>query len=141
MLRFYDQFEEDQSCIRMEYTLKPDGHLGLHNYGDLPDNTTVLAEGDGVADPVFPARYMVTFGDSPQPLDYSIITTEYTDHALVFSCTDVMGMANAQFAWILSRNRTLDNKAIRGLTAKLSCHGVDINYFEESPQINCSTHV
>ncbi|OWF37956.1 Apolipoprotein D [Mizuhopecten yessoensis] len=65
VFRFYDQFEEGQSCIRMEYTLKPNEHIGLHNYGDLPDNTTVVAEGDGyVSDPSIPARYMVTFSGS-----------------------------------------------------------------------------
>ncbi|XP_033755793.1 apolipoprotein D-like [Pecten maximus] len=138
VFRFYDQFEENQSCIRMEYTLKPDGHIGLHNFGDMPDNTTVVAEGDGyVADPSTPARYMVTFADSSQPLDYSIVATDYIDHALVFSCTEILGMANAQFAWVLSRNRTIDSKVMRGLTAKLSCYGVDIDYFEDSPQLNC----
>ncbi|XP_060081876.1 apolipoprotein D-like [Ylistrum balloti] len=138
MSRFYDQFEEGQTCIRMEYTLKPDGHIGLQNVGDLPDNTTVVAEGDGyVPDPTTPARYMVTFSGSTHPLEYSIVVTDYTDHALVFSCTEVLGMANAQFAWILTRNRTISNKVMRALTAKLSCYGVDIDQLEDSAQLNC----
>ncbi len=39
--------------------------------------------------------------------DYRVVYTDYTNYSIVYSCTDVLGVAKCENVWILSRDEEL----------------------------------
>lgn len=68
--------------------------------------------------------------------NYNILATDYTNYVVVHSCTSLF-IINFQFAWVLSRTRTLSaaNQAI--VTEVLRSNGVSLKHFSETSQTNC----
>ena len=42
--------------------------------------------------------------------DYRVLDTDYKNYAVVYSCTDIFGVAKVEMAWILSREQVLEER-------------------------------
>ena len=41
--------------------------------------------------------------------DYRILDTDYSNYAVIYSCTDLLGVAKTEYVWILSRDIELSD--------------------------------
>ncbi|WAR11669.1 APOD-like protein, partial [Mya arenaria] len=115
------------------------GKFTPNTHKDCPwkDGSKDVATGDAEAmDPNVPAKLSVTFNGSPR-VPYWIVDTDYDTYSLVWSCTDIGGLLQADFAWILSRNNTLDNAIIEKLQNKLATFNINTKSFRQTDQSNC----
>ena len=78
----------------------------------------------------------VFISGAPVRAPYWVVDTDYDNYTLVWSCTDVL-LANLEFAWILSRKRTLDDATVERLKQKLASFGVKTSGFLVTDQTNC----
>lgn len=69
--------------------------------------------------------FLFTLSDSP-PAPYWVLSTDYDNYALVYSCTD-LGLLHMEFAWILSRQPSLPEETLEELHSTLSTIGVRVN--------------
>ncbi|XP_052817966.1 apolipoprotein D-like [Mya arenaria] len=135
--KFFFFIEGSEKCITADYSLKSDGHIRVLNTGIAKDGSKDVATGDAEAmDPNVPAKLSVTFNGSPR-VPYWIVDTDYDTYSLVWSCTDIGGLLQADFAWILSRNNTLDNAIIEKLQNKLATFNINTKSFRQTDQSNC----
>ncbi len=83
------------------------------------------------------SKLLVAFDFGPVKVasNYWVLETDY-NYSLVYSCRITMGSKN-EFAWILSRQRTLNQATIDSLRSKLSSYGVDPTKFLIADQKNC----
>ena len=54
----------------------------------------------------------VYFPFSPVPGDYEILDTDYENYACVWSCVDLISLANVQIGYILTRDQTPDPELV-----------------------------
>jgi len=79
--------------------------------------------------------FSVSFGEGPRS-PYWVLSTDYETYAAVYSCTD-LGNTQTEFAWILSRKRTLNAEAVTKLMNLFESFGIDTSHFEKTPQEGC----
>ena len=68
---------------------------------------------------------------------YWVISTDYASYSVVYSCTDYYGIFNVDFAWILSRSRSLPTNVFYQLRGDLESYGVSLSKMTLSDQIGC----
>ena len=68
--------------------------------------------------------------------DYWVIDTDYTSYTLVYSCSQFL-FFNAQYFWILSRTKTLNQATIQNLKNKAAGYGIPIRLLRDTAQ-NCN---
>lgn len=128
---------EKGSCVRAEYSLKSNGRVKVDNrYIENGYETHAIGEA-WVPDPNHPAVLNVQFNPAIPPAQYKVIETDYESYSLVFSCEDVGGFIDFQFAWILSKKLTLPEELVNRLKQKLQSYQVDVSAFIVSDQNNC----
>ena len=66
---------------------------------------------------------------------YWVVDTDYDNYSLVWSCTDVL-LANLEYAWILSRKRTLDDATVERSKQKLASFKVNTSGFIVTDQLS-----
>ncbi len=61
--------------------------------------------------------------------NYIVLDTDYTSYSLVYSCTQsapsIFSSGKTEYAWILSRQKTLDQATVQRLENMLTSIGVD----------------
>jgi lipocalin len=45
--------------------------------------------------------------------DYRVVKTDYTNYALVYSCSDIGGVAKEEAVWLLARTPTISDSLIK----------------------------
>ena len=68
---------------------------------------------------------------------YWVLDTDYTTHTMIYSCTDILGIFHISYAWILSRERTLDEAVKNRLFAKAESFGIKTSNFLKEDQTGC----
>lgn len=68
---------------------------------------------------------------------YDIIETDYNTYALIYSCSKRFGFIKNEYAWILSRSRTLEPAVIARLKQTLSQYTDDVAKLLIADQTNC----
>ncbi|KAJ8302495.1 hypothetical protein KUTeg_018891 [Tegillarca granosa] len=68
--------------------------------------------------------------------DYWILNTDYESYSLIYSCTDAV-IGKVEFAWILSRKRTLDQTVLDKLYKEIASYDVNTDKFMTENQSNC----
>ncbi|KAK2895858.1 apolipoprotein Da, duplicate 2 [Channa argus] len=111
-------------CSTATYSLKSPGVVDVLNRELLANGTMSFIRGTAVAkDPAEPAKLLVSFFETSPPSPYWVLSTDYTNYSLVYSCTD-LGSLRMEFAWILSRQPILPEETIEDLQSTLSSIGV-----------------
>ncbi|XP_030259342.1 apolipoprotein D-like [Sparus aurata] len=127
-------------CSTATYSLKSPGVVGVLNRELLADGTINSISGSAMAkDPSQPAKLSVSFFEYAPPAPYWVLSTDYNNYSLVYSCTD-LGVLHVEFAWIMSRQPTMPEETLEELKGTLSSIGVRVDKLLSSNQdsVYCS---
>ncbi|XP_042354248.1 apolipoprotein D-like [Plectropomus leopardus] len=114
-------------CCTATYSLKSPGVVGVLNKELLADGTISSISGSAWSkDPAEPAKLQVSFFENSPPAPYWVLSTDYDNYSLVYSCTD-LGVLHVEFAWIMSRQPTLPEETLEELHSTLSSIGVRVD--------------
>ncbi|XP_078692814.1 apolipoprotein D-like [Branchiostoma floridae x Branchiostoma belcheri] len=134
--RFPAVFEAGK-CVTANYTLKSDGHVRVEN-GENVNGEEKIAVGDAyIPDPKESAKLAVRFYDAAPYGAYWVLKTDYKTYTLIWSCGDLLGFGNVQFAWILAREHEVDPAVIDDLHKLATGYGIDISHFSKTDQTGC----
>ncbi|XP_062621088.1 apolipoprotein D-like [Saccostrea cucullata] len=137
--KFKANFEGNAKCISANYQLKSNGHIRVYNSG-IENGKIRDAIGDAyIPDQTYPARLGVKFSSWAPYGRYWILDTDYTTHTLIYSCTDILGIFHFTYAWILGRERTMDQAVVDRLFNKAASFGIDTSNFLKQDQTGCTT--
>ncbi|XP_074545354.1 apolipoprotein D-like [Halichoeres trimaculatus] len=113
-------------CCTATYSLLSPGVVGVLNKELLADGSTSSISGSAWAkDPSEPAKLQVSFFENSPPAPYWVLSTDYENYSLVYSCTD-LGVMHVEFAWIMSRRPTLAEETLEDLHSTLTSMGVNV---------------
>ena len=75
-----------------------------------------------------------------QPGKYDVWATDYNNYSLVYSCNDIGNNQKIEFAWLLSRTRSMPDWVRKMLKSKLTEANVNVNNFMVTQQsdYNCT---
>ena len=68
---------------------------------------------------------------------YWILSTDYVNFALVYSCTDVLRLFHMDFAWILGRTRSLPAATVETARETFANNNIDVTRMIPSRQQGC----
>uniref|UniRef100_A0A4W4EPI2 Apolipoprotein D n=1 Tax=Electrophorus electricus TaxID=8005 RepID=A0A4W4EPI2_ELEEL len=130
------RFEKGR-CIESNFTLKVDGTAQVVSSEILKGELrkiggTVIAE-----EPKNPAKLGIIFSHVLPYATYWILSTDYVNSALVYSCIDVLRLFHVDFAWILSRTRSLPASAITQAREVFTSNNIDVSHMVLSSQQGC----
>ncbi|CAM4827731.1 unnamed protein product [Rotaria magnacalcarata] len=123
-------FEIGYTCSNATYTKNDDGSVGVQNQAHNFFGTYKSIFGTAkVKNASEPAAFELDF---PKPIpkgDYNVITSNYVDYSLVYSC-HILPVLNvkSELIWILSRTKTLSPSILNELQAILH---IDLNNNDE----------
>lgn len=98
-----------------------------------------------VSDPFVASKLTVKFGNqsfASEP-NYWVLSTDYTQYSMVFSCQQFTEALHFEIAWILSRTPTISAELKEELLSKYESVGVSRKPFHFTPQgeaNNCTYH-
>lgn len=92
-------------CTQARYSANADGTVGVHNtlmnpYTGQVDGAKANAKCNG---PACKVKFFLTYSG-----DYRVVSTDYTNYAVVYSCTNYFWLAKSESVWILTRAQTPD---------------------------------
>ncbi|XP_029309802.1 apolipoprotein D-like [Cottoperca gobio] len=123
--RLPNAFQKGECCTAT-YSLMSPGVVGVLNSELLSDGTVSSISGSATAkNPSEPAKLQVSFFENAPHAPYWVLSTDYDNYALIYSCTD-LGVLHLDFAWILSRQPTLPEETLEELHSTLSSIGVSV---------------
>uniref|UniRef100_A0A3Q1JNI9 Apolipoprotein D n=2 Tax=Anabas testudineus TaxID=64144 RepID=A0A3Q1JNI9_ANATE len=121
-------------CSTATYSLNSPGVVGVLNRELLSNRTVSAITGTAVSkDPTEPAKLLVSFFENSPPSPYWVLSTDYDNFSLVYSCTD-LGVLHMEFAWILSRKPSLSEETLEDLCSTLSSIGVSLDKLQTTNQ-------
>merc|ERR1712012_604596 len=95
-------FQSGLKCVSATYTLKDNGMVEVYNKGIKKDGSVDDITGEAKIVGPEDAKLGVRFF-SLQPFGpYWVVDTDYDDYTFIWSCSSV-GVAHAEFAWIMAR--------------------------------------
>ncbi|XP_028290948.1 apolipoprotein Db [Gouania willdenowi] len=128
---------ERGKCIEANYSLRKDGTIRVLNSQFYKDKVRI-AEGTAVvSDPREPARLGVSFSYFTPYSPYWVLTTDYTQISVVYSCTDILRLFHIDYAWILGRSRFLPHETVSYAKDLLIKEGIDLCKMKATDQSGC----
>ncbi|KAL2097197.1 hypothetical protein ACEWY4_006404 [Coilia grayii] len=130
------QFEKGR-CIESNFTMKADGSVRVVSSEILKGELRTIEGNAVVQDMREPAKLGISFSYVLPYTPYWILSTDYDNSALVYSCTDVLRLFHVDFAWILGRTRTLPVATISKAKELFNTNNIDVTRMIMSKQAGC----
>ncbi|XP_011177881.1 apolipoprotein D [Zeugodacus cucurbitae] len=132
-------FEANGKCIQAQYTLKDNGQVGVVN--SMIDQTTDQpSDIVGYAVVVENAKLLVTFPVSPAynvSSNYWVLSTDYTNYSVVYSCQPTQDDSHSIIVWILTRAQQPSAELIEKAENVLTSNGVSLSQLVVTNQSDC----
>lgn len=130
------QFEKGR-CIETNFTLTTENSIRVVSSEILKGEVRKIV-GTGVTEDLKnPAKLGISYSYVLPYSPYWILATDYVNSALVYSCTDVLRLFHVDFAWILSRTRTLPGSTIEQAKEIFTKNNIDVSRMVASKQQGC----
>ncbi|CAF0930090.1 unnamed protein product [Adineta ricciae] len=129
-------FEVASKCENATYTANDNGTVGVWNQAITEYSGYYSIHGIAqVKDPAEPGALEVIFSNPPRKGDYNVITTDYSEYALVYACEPIpiIGV-RMEFIWILSRKKALSPSRIDELKKILKAMGANVESVKPTKQ-------
>lgn len=68
---------------------------------------------------------------------YWVVSTDYENYSLVYSCTNILWLFHIDYAWILSRAPDMHPETVEQLKGILQSHKIDTEKMMPTDQLNC----
>ncbi|CAH1244818.1 APOD [Branchiostoma lanceolatum] len=137
--RFPVAFERSLKCAEAHYYLHRHGGIkvftkGIDSYGHV-----ARAVGRAyVPDAKVPSKLSIGFSRFLPKGPYWVLDTDYSSYAVVWSCVSfVWGLFKVEMAWILGRERTLDEDIMKDIVYEVTEMGIDAALFRMTDQTDC----
>ncbi|XP_067398934.1 apolipoprotein D [Emydura macquarii macquarii] len=129
---------EKGNCNQANYSLKETGKIKVLNQELLADGTIHQIQGEAVqADKDKPAKLGINFCWFMPTSPYWVLSTDYVNYSLVYSCTTFIRLFHVEFAWILSRTPQLNPEIVEQLKNLLWSYKINTEKMMPTDQINC----
>ncbi|XP_023865367.1 apolipoprotein Da, duplicate 1 [Salvelinus namaycush] len=130
------QFEKGK-CIETNFSMKADQTIRVVSSEILKGELRTI-EGTGVTEDLKnPAKLGISYSYVLPYSPYWIISTDYENSALIYSCTDVLRLFHMDFAWILGRTRTLPAATVDKAREIFTSSNIDVSRMVASRQQGC----
>ncbi|XP_030607709.1 apolipoprotein Da, duplicate 1 [Archocentrus centrarchus] len=130
------QFERGR-CIETNFTLTTSNSIRVVSSEILKGELKKI-EGIGVVEDIKnPAKLGISYSYVLPYSPYWILSTDYVNSALVYSCTDILRLFHVDFAWILGRTRTLPESTIEKAKEIFANNNIDMSRMIPSRQMGC----
>ncbi|XP_062849758.1 apolipoprotein Da, duplicate 1 [Trichomycterus rosablanca] len=134
------QFEKGR-CIETNFTLKFDGTARVVG-SEILNGKVKRIEGTAVVeDQKNPAKLGISFSYVLPYTPYWILSTDYVNSAVVYSCTDILRIFHVDFAWILGRSRSLPAATVDRAKEIFIKNNIDVSWMITSKQEGCEKHL
>uniref|UniRef100_A0A8C1D0K3 Apolipoprotein D n=1 Tax=Cyprinus carpio carpio TaxID=630221 RepID=A0A8C1D0K3_CYPCA len=120
------QFERGR-CIQTNFTLKLDGTANVVSSEILKGELKTIDGTAVVEDKRNPAKLGISFSYILPYTPYWILSTDYENSVLVYSCTDVLRLFHVDFAWILGGTRSLPAATINHGKEVFTNNNIDVS--------------
>uniref|UniRef100_A0A8C3RNJ4 Apolipoprotein D n=1 Tax=Chelydra serpentina TaxID=8475 RepID=A0A8C3RNJ4_CHESE len=94
-------------------------------------------EGEAVQTDDEPAKLGVSFYWFMPSGPYWVLSTDYENYTLVYSCTTFIWLFHVEYAWILSRTPQLQPETVERLKNLLRSYKIDTEKMRPTDQMNC----
>ncbi|XP_037294072.1 uncharacterized protein LOC115446804 isoform X2 [Manduca sexta] len=131
LIESYHSNFQGGTCNEATYSLGANGTVVVHNT-QVVNQTLSQIFGTAVAAPDNSGRLTVTFPNSPAPIDYYILATDYESYSLIYSCVNIAQNRRRVWSWKMSRTNSLTaaaNNAINQVISRVNV--LDNRYFEQ----------
>ncbi|CAL8315468.1 unnamed protein product [Gadus morhua 'NCC'] len=130
------QFEKGR-CIETNFTVKADNSVRVVSSEILRGELRKI-EGFGITeDPKNPAKLGITFSYVLPYTPYWILSTDYVNTAVVYSCTDILRLFHVEFAWVLSRVRAPPAGTLEKADEVFAKNSIDVTQMINTRQQGC----
>ncbi|XP_024135938.1 apolipoprotein D [Oryzias melastigma] len=127
-------FSAPGKCIRSNLTLMENATVHVTNSHFLFgrewhfDGVLVTPHSDE------PAKLLAHFGKFVPPVPDWVLATDYSSHAVVYSCMDFYHVFHVEYAWIFSRSPSLTPEVLQRCREVLEEEGVKTSRLQEVDQ-------
>jgi len=134
-------FEVGRKCVCAHYKNACDGTVDVVN-----ESINVLtgnpANVTGDAKVLAPGQLAVRFSknQSQDKPNYQVLGTDYTSYSVVYSCTNLMSVANAKAMWILTRERVPKPETVEAAKKVIAANGLSLTFLMETSHEGCNNN-
>ncbi|KAM6063096.1 Apolipoprotein D [Chlamydotis macqueenii] len=129
---------EKGRCIQANYSLKENGKFKVIHKEMLSNGKVNEAEGEIMhMDVKEPAKLGVRYNWFMPSAPYWVISTDYENYSLVYSCTNILWLFHIDYAWIKSRAPEMHPETVEHLKSVLQSYKIDTDKMMPTDQLNC----
>ncbi|KGL81448.1 Apolipoprotein D [Tinamus guttatus] len=129
---------EKGRCIQANYMQDENGKLKVINKELQSNGKFKEIEGEVTYMEVKePAKMGISFNWFTPSAPYWVISTDYENYSLVYSCTNIIWLFHINYAWIMSRAPEMHPETVTNLKSLLQSYKIDTDKMMPTDQLNC----